>query len=81
VSRLHNPKATLWSDTRRLKRYFHVVYGVAEEPMERNSDQTKGQKRKTEAHSFGYLLFLAFYFFVSSFTSIVYLNIQVRRKR
>jgi len=24
---LHNPEAILWGGTRRLKRYFHVVYG------------------------------------------------------
>jgi len=34
VSELHNPETTLWGGTRRIKIYFYVVYGVAEEPME-----------------------------------------------
>jgi len=26
-SGLHNPKTSLWGDTKRIKMYFHVVYG------------------------------------------------------
>jgi len=30
---LHNLEATLWSDTKRIKRYFHILYEVTKEHM------------------------------------------------
>jgi len=41
MSGLHNPEATLWGGTKRLKRYFHVVYGVPEEPIEVQEETLK----------------------------------------
>jgi len=43
TSGLCNPEVTLWGDTRRIKMYFHVVYGGARRRYEgagRNSHKT-----------------------------------------
>jgi len=54
MSRLHNPEATLWGWHKKNKKdIFHVVYGMAEEPMEVQEETVRGTSGvNEETHQF-----------------------------